>query len=197
MQQKEERRQRNTQKRGKIYKSSSRLAEADKAVHAAANAIVEMALKHKSQVVIENLSNLTNRTSKRGRSNFNRLLTRAQYTKLKSVLEYKLPLVGLPKPVSVAAQGTSQTCPECGLWRHENRKKEPLPDGKGFAMDRFLCVNCGYDKDADMNAARVIALKKKWRNELPKAQRSKTTQVLSSTKYGFACCLKSWKEKRK
>ena len=197
VQQKEERRQRKQQKRGKPYKSKTRLAEADKAVHRAANKIVAMALKHKSQVVLENLSNLTQRKGRRGRSNFNRLLTRAQYTKLQNVLEYKLAVVGLPKLKPVAAQGTSQTCPDCGKWNHENRKKTPLPDGKGFAMDKFLCVNCGYEKDADLNAARVIALKKKWRDGLPKSQQVKTVKALAATKYGFECCLTSWTDQRK
>lgn len=196
VQQKEERRQRRQQKRGRVYKSKTRLAEADKAVHAAANDITAFAAKHKSQVVLENLNNLTGRKNKRGRSNFNRLLTRAQYTKLKSVLEYKLSLAGLPVPITVAAQGTSQTCPECGHWNHENRKKTPLPDGKGFVMDQFLCINCGYEKDADLNAARIIALKKKWRLGLPKSRIAKRADVLAATKYSFECCLTLWKEQR-
>lgn len=199
VQQKEERRQRKQQKRGKAYKSKTRLAEADRAVHEAANKIVKMAVKHKSQVVLENLSNLTQRKGKRGRSNFNRLLTRAQYTKLQNVLEYKLAVAGLPKLKTVAAQGTSQTCPDCGKWNHKNREKTPLPDGKGFAMERFLCVNadCGYKKDADLNAARIIALKRKWRESLPKSQRVKTAKVLAATKYSFECCLTSWTDQRK
>lgn len=197
VQQKEERRQRRQQKRGKPYKSKTRLAEADKAVHRAANKIVKMAVKHKSQVVLENLSNLTQRKGKRGRSNFNRILTRAQYTKLAAVLKYKLAVAGLPKLKTVAAQGTSQTCPDCGRWNHENRKKPPLPNGKGFATEQFLCVTCGYEHDADLNAARIIALKMKWRDGLPKSQKIKTVKVLAATKYGFECCLTSWTDQRK
>ncbi len=196
VQQKEERRQRTTQKHGKKYKSATRLAEADKAVHQAANKIVELATEHKSQVVIEHLGNLTDRTSKRKRNNFNRLLARSQYTKLAMVLDYKLPLNGLPKPIAVAAPGTSQTCPECGKRNCKNREKKPLPDGKGFAMDRFLCIECGYEKDADLNAARVIALKKMWRVGLPKSQQAKEAKILSTTKHSFECCLTLWTEKR-
>ena len=196
VQQQEERRQRKTQKRGKKYKAHTRRAEADRAAHTAANAIVEMAQQHQSQVVLENLSNLSGNRGKRGRSNFNRLLTRAQYAKLQHILEYKLPLVGLPPPISVAAQGTSQTCPECGNWDAKNREKNPLPDQKGFAMDKFLCLKCGYTHDADLNAARVIALKKKWRLELPKSQQAKMAKILDDTKFSFAGCLTLWREQR-
>ncbi|NBR41031.1 MAG: hypothetical protein EBT93_16740 [Alphaproteobacteria bacterium] len=60
----------------------------------------------------------------------------------------------------MVASYTSQTCPECGHWEPENRPKAPLPDGSGFAIDRFICQRCNYQCDADLNAARVIALKK-------------------------------------
>ncbi len=196
VQQKEERRQSKTQKRGKIYRATTRRAESDRAVYMTANKIAAMAAKHKSQVVLENLSNLTKRTSKRGRSNFNRLLTRVQYSKLQQVLDYKLKLHGLPKSVSVAPQGTSQTCPECGTWNPENRLKKPSPDGKKFAMDVFLCVKCNYRHDADLNAARVIALKKKWRKELPPSKQKKFAKDLSDTDFSFGRCLTSLKEKR-
>jgi len=196
LQQREERRQRKTQKKGKKYKSSTRKTEANKAVHAAANKIVAMAEKHKSQVVLENLDNLTNRGGKRGRSNFNRLLTRAQYTKLKNALEYKLPCAGLPQAVTVAAQGTSQTCPECGNWDAKNRPKIPLPNKKGFTMDKFECIACGYRHDADLNAARIIALKKQWRLGQPKSQQKKFAKALVGTEYAFESCLKLWAKKR-
>lgn len=196
VQQREERRQRKTQKKGKKYKSSTRLTEANKAVHAAANKIVAMAEKHKSQVVLENLDNLTNRGAKRKRSNFNRLLTRAQYTKLKNALEYKLPCAGLPQPITIAPRGTSQTCPECGNWDAKNRPKTPLPNKKGFTMDKFECIACGYRHDADLNAARIIALKKQWRLGLPKSQQAKFAQDLADTKYAFESCLTLWAKKR-
>lgn len=197
VQQKEEKRQRQYQKRGKVYKSSTRKSESDRAVHITANQIVEVAKQFNSQVIIENLSNLTNRSGKRKKSNFNRLLTRAQYTKLQNVLEYKLPLNGLPKPLQVNAAGTSQTCPDCGCWSPDNRKKEPSKSGKEFVMDKFLCVECGYSHDADLNAARIIAIKRMWREALPAKYRTKTSKHLADTKYEFKSYLTSLSKKRK
>ena len=178
----EERRQRDTQRRGRRYKSRSRLAMADEAVHVAANAIVDMAGQLGAQVVLENLTPMTSRGRKRGRSNFNRVLNRSQYQKLQKALEYKLPVVGLPKAVTVSAAYTSQTCPRCGYQDRDNRPKQP--DGDGFKMDRFRCLNCGHGDDADLNASRVIALKRMWRQSLPKSHRPKLMNELPE-RYSF------------
>ena len=98
------------------------------------------------------------------------LLGRSQYEKLKQVLTYKLRLAGLPEPVKVRAAGTSITCPRCGLWSNDNRVKASRP--QKFEMDKFRCIRCGHEADADENAAHVIALKGMWLTQLPtKAQR--------------------------
>jgi putative transposase len=197
VQMKEERRQRKVQKSGRHYKSATRRSEANKAVHMAANRIVSVALDYQAQPVMERLGNLTSHTGKRKRSNFNRVFNRSQYTKLASILAYKLAAAGLPKAKEVVASYTSQTCPECGHWEPENRPKAPLPDGSGFAIDRFICQRCNYQCDADLNAARVIALKKIWRDQLSQAQRSKLFSELKDTKYSFAGFLKQLAEKRR
>jgi IS605 OrfB family transposase len=173
-----ERRQREAQQKSRHYRSASRRAMADEAVHYAANRIAALAQEHRSQVVLENLSMLTRRSGKRGRSNFNRVLNRSQYAKLERVLIYKLAVLGLPKPKTVAAAGTSQTCPRCGHWSSDNRKKTPLLDGS-FAMERFACVACGHEDDADLNAARVIGLKKIWREALPASLRTQQAKEVA------------------
>ena len=63
-------------------------------------------------------------------------------------------------------------------------------------MDVFLCVKCGYGHDADLNAARVIALKKKWRKELPPSKQKKLAKDLRDTDFSFERCLTLLKEKR-
>jgi putative transposase len=188
-----ERQQKKTQSRGKRYRSTSRRAMADEAVHTTANQIVEIARQHDAQVVLENLRNLTNRGGKRKRSNFNRVLNRSQYQKLQKILDYKLAVAGLPKPVTVSAAYTSQTCPMCGHQSRENRPKKP--DGDGFIMDKFLCQECGYKDDADLNAARVIAMKRAWREGLPQSQRPKLMVNLSE-KYQFKTYIKDRAEMR-
>ena len=83
------------------------------------------------------------------------------------MLDYKLRLAGLPKPVAVGAAYTSQTCPECGHREAANRLKRKLPGADLIVMDRFACVACGHAGDADRNAARIIALKGAWLTGLP------------------------------
>ena len=186
IQRKFERRQKIEQKKGKIFRSKTRKAEADKAVHRTANKIVELALKHKSQVIMENLSSLSNRSGKRGRSNFNRLLNRSQYQKLLSVLEYKLKLEGLPYVKKIHPAGTSITCPECGYADKKNRNRSD-------PNNMFDCQNelCDYKHDADLNAARVIALKKQWRLSIPEKEAKKPFAELENTDYNFASYLTS------
>lgn len=171
VQRKLERRQRNMQQRGKRYTGRARRHFADEAVHTAANEIVDMAAHHRAQVIIENLRPMTSRARKRKRSNFNCVLNRSQYQKLLNVLTYKLAVVGLPVPISVYPGHTSQTCPRCGHRDKANREKRP--DGDGFKLDIFKCVRCGFTDDADLNAARIIALKRIWRDSLSPVLRVK------------------------
>ena len=48
--------------------------------------------------------------------------------------------------VAIDPRNTSRTCPCCGHVSAENRKTQAV----------FRCVRCGYDADADVNAARNI-----------------------------------------
>ncbi len=147
---------------------------ADHVVHTAANEIVSAALKHKSQVVIEDLSAIAQgpqhkRPKFRRRSNFARVLNRAQYQKLSNILEYKLPAVGLPKPVKVWAAGTSITCNACGYYDKDNRKDQA----------NFICLNCGHMENADAHAAGNIAAKHlhgRWLGPKVKGKKLKDSQ---------------------
>ena len=129
------------------------------------------------------LSGIRRRTRVKGRrrSGFNVLLNRTQYEKLKSVLSYKLALAGLSKPVFVRAAFTSQTCPECGNQSRDNRIK--TPSGSGFKMDEFRCVDCGYEADADENAARVIAMKGRWLTNLPTKSERKREKLADELRF--------------
>src|SRR6516162_7606389 len=126
--------------------------------------------KNHSQVVIENLSGLASMgAKKRRRSRFNRMLNRAQYQKLQKVLSYKLAVAGLPAAREVHPSYTSQACPLCGSISAENRLKTATSDG---VTHEFKCVSCGFSDDADLNAARNIALKRLWRDGLSPALRT-------------------------
>jgi len=104
-----------------------------------ANRLVQKAIEHRSQVVLESLQ---------GRA-FGRFLTQSQVAKLQQKLTYKLECVGLPAPIEVPAAYTSQTCARCGHKAHENRPSQ----------EEFLCVSCGYARNADENASEIIALR--------------------------------------
>ena len=92
VQRREEQNQRETQKRGKIYKSKTRRVIADEEVHKAANEIVAAAAKHDARVVMEDLKTISMGAHQRRpkgarRGGFRRMLTRAQYMKLKHYVD--------------------------------------------------------------------------------------------------------------
>jgi IS605 OrfB family transposase len=162
-------------------------------VHVAANAIVELAIRNHSQVVIENLSGLAVTGGKRRRSHFNRILNRAQYQKLQKVLSYKLAVAGLPTAREVRPSYTSQACPLCGSISAENRLKRATSDG--VQTHEFKCVSCGFSDDADLNAARNIALKRLWRDGLSPALRTVSFNEVPENK-SFSSFLKFRAEMR-
>ena len=61
------------------------------------------------------------------------VLSKQHYRELEKVLNYKLELAGLSKPVKVSPFGIFSTCPKCGL----NTKKSRSSKGM------FLCISCG------------------------------------------------------
>jgi transposase len=52
------------------------------------------------------------------------------------------------------------TCVQCGLIKPENRPK--FDENGNPIQDKFKCVGCGYEDNADKNASRAIALKGIW-----------------------------------
>jgi len=151
----------------------------DQTVHRVANEIVRAAVKYRSQVVLEDLSVISQgphhkRPKGKRRSNFARVLNRAQYQKLAHILEYKLQVEGLPPPELVRPAGTSITCNQCGHYDKKNRQEQAA----------FACVKCGHKANADANAARNIACKYLyWREIGPtikKGQKLTNKQKLSA-----------------
>ncbi len=120
---------------------------ADIVVNEYANALIRLAVEHKSQIVVENLN-------ARSMALF---LRQSQVRKLHTALAYKAQRQGLPLPIEVPAAFTSQTCPRCA---HKARENRPKTDAEGNAIqDIFRCVACGYEANADENASEVIALR--------------------------------------
>jgi len=70
------------------------------------------------------------------------------FYELASFIKYKAQLFGLPV-IFVDPRYTSQQCSVCGFISKENRKSQ----------SEFVCQACGHTENADINAAKNIALR--------------------------------------
>ncbi len=79
----------------------------------------------------------------KAKSSLNRGIAESGWGRLRWMLDYKAHRVEKINPAY-----TSQTCHRCGHVAEENRRRE-----------RFKCVSCGYEGNADINAAfNILAL---------------------------------------
>ena len=78
----------------------------------------------------------------RAKAGLNREMLAAGLGGLRVMIAYKVEERGGEFNDSVDPKNTSRTCPKCGMVAAENRRREA-----------FKCVACGYEADADINAA--------------------------------------------
>ena len=115
-----------------------------------------IAQNHGGTVVVEDLKIKNMMKSARGtasnpgrnvsqKAGLNRSIARVSWRKLLSMLEYKLERYG-GRLVFVNPKYTSQTCPKCGHVSPKNRTEQA----------KFKCTQCGYEANADVNAAQNI-----------------------------------------
>ncbi len=101
-------------------------------------------------IIIEDLDvkNMMKKSAK-GKSNnkrgLNRVLSDTGLGEIKRQLVYKSNWCG-KNIVTVDPKYTSQMCSNCGHTHRDNRKKQ----------DEFICVSCGHNENADLNAAKNI-----------------------------------------
>lgn len=84
-------------------------------------------------------------TNVRQKAGLNRALADSGMTRFVTLLRYKT----IPKAASVREvwpQYSSQTCSKCGHVSAENR----------LSQDKFKCVSCGHEENADTNASKVL-----------------------------------------
>ena len=98
-------------------------------------------------IVVENLKHIRKRVKQRGRESRRRLHSWT-FAQLRAFLEYKAEGKGC-RVEGIDPRYTSQACSRCGHVHRYNRRSQ----------SRFLCRNCGYELNADLNAARNIAKK--------------------------------------
>jgi putative transposase len=103
-----------------------------------------------STIVLENLTNIRE-TSKMGRGKLNKNVVNKRrmhswsFAQFHAFLSYKAEARGIAV-VKIDPRHTSQTCSLCGHQARNNRRSQSL----------FLCRNCGYCLNADLNAAQNI-----------------------------------------
>lgn len=120
-------------------------------LHRLANGIVEIAVKHRSQVIAEALALKGDmlKWSDAGGRDVYPLLSSKSYNELLGILEYKLVARGLPPPVKVSPLDIFYRCPQCGGLSRKSR----------FTKDMFICVTCGKAMEIEALGSLNLAMK--------------------------------------
>ena len=99
-------------------------------------------------IVLENLKDIRKRMKAKRRSQTKRRMHSWPFASLKAKIVYKAEERGCTV-VAVDPRHTSQACSRCGHSARNNRRSQSI----------FICRQCGYHLNADLNAARNIAAK--------------------------------------
>ena len=108
--------------------------------HCISKRLVQKATTDRKALALEDLTGIRERTTVR-RSQRRQHASWA-FHQLRSFVTYKAQRQGVPVYL-VDPRNTSRTCSACGYCDSANRKTQ----------DRFLCVACGFQSNADRNAA--------------------------------------------
>jgi putative transposase len=119
--------------------------------HRISKAIVSRAKATNSAIALEDLTGIRKRVNQQPRSKAERRRANSwAFYQLRQFLEYKARVAGVSL-VLVPPAYTSQTCHRC-LHIHPEQ-------GKSYRSGKsFKCGHCGWEGDADLNGANVIAL---------------------------------------
>jgi len=115
--------------------------------HVVSKQLVHSALSSRKALCMEDLSGIRDRAN-----GFNReirwMMGDWAFFQLASFVTYKARRAGIPV-IFVDPRNTSRTCSACGHCAKENRKSQ----------SQFLCLQCGFQANADRNASANIARK--------------------------------------
>nr|BBH87242.1 transposase [Thermosporothrix sp. COM3] len=98
-----------------------------------------------STIVVENLTHIRSRARMKKKTETQRRLHSWSFAQFHAFLTYKAQEKGI-RVVKVDPRHTSQTCSRCGHQARKNRRSQSL----------FLCRECGYCLNADLNASQNI-----------------------------------------
>lgn len=112
--------------------------------HGIAKRLVQYAKDTKAAIVLEDLTHIRARMTVRKRQRAKH--HNWSFGQLRSFIAYKAKLEGVPLVV-VDPRNSSRTCSKCGYVDKRNRKSQA----------EFSCKRCGYQANADLNAAQVLA----------------------------------------
>jgi putative transposase len=96
-------------------------------------------------IVLENLTYIRDRATMQKHTENQRRLHSWSFAQFHSFLTYKAQERGI-QVVKIDPRHTSQTCSRCGYQARNNRRSQSL----------FFCRSCGYQLNADLNAAQNI-----------------------------------------
>jgi IS605 OrfB family transposase len=112
--------------------------------HNISKRLVETALTSRKALALEDLSGIRERDNGFGRE-MRWQLGNWAFDQLRQFVAYKAQRAGVPV-VFVDPRDTSRTCSACGSCDKANRKSQ----------SHFCCLECGFEDNADRNAARNI-----------------------------------------
>ena len=115
--------------------------------HCISKHLVQNALLSRKALALEDLTSIRERASAFSRD-VKWQMGNWAFHQLGSFVSYKAKMAGLPV-VFVDPRNTSRTCSLCGHCAKENRKSQ----------SQFLCLSCGFQANADVNASANIARK--------------------------------------
>ncbi len=119
--------------------------------HRISKAIVSRAKATNSAIALEDLTGIRERVNQQPRSKVERRRANSwAFYQLRQFLEYKARVAGVSL-ILVPPAYTSQTCHRC-------LRIHPDPAQSYRSGKQFKCGHCGWEGDADLNGANVIAL---------------------------------------
>lgn len=141
----------NNLKHGNVYKKLKRISHKETnwitdVNHKISREIVNMAVRNKRTIAVENLTGITERLKVNRKTRG--MLKGWSFYQLVNFIKYKAELAGI-LVVVVDPRGTSKTCPICQHYSRSNRRSQ----------ERFICQSCGYESNADRIGAMNIAIR--------------------------------------